>query len=38
MDVDANECVFKWVAQNTNGMAVGVSLRVKNQYDQNLIR
>ena len=27
-----------WVAQNTIGVAVGMSLRVKNQSDQNLIR
>ena len=38
MDADADECVFNWVAQNTIGVAVGMSLRVKNQSDQNLIR
>ena len=37
MDADADECVFKWVAKNTIGVAVGVPLIVKNQSDQNII-
>ena len=38
MYADADECVFERVAQNTIRVAVGVSLREKNQSDQNLIK
>ena len=38
MDADADKGVFKRVAQNIIGVVVGVSLRLKNQSDQNLIK